>query len=107
ILPAAAAERRVAQLANRSCEFASLEPKVRRIVENVRRSGDRALRAYAEKWDGLRRGNPFRVSAADLESAAGKISPQFRNALKQAATNIRQFCEWQRPQAWTRKASGV
>jgi histidinol dehydrogenase len=107
ILAGAAAERRVEQLANRSCEFAALEPKVRRIVENVRETGDRAVRAYAEKWDGLRPGKPFRVSETELENAASKVSSPFRNALKQAATNIRRFCQWQRPQEWTRHVSGI
>ena len=107
ILSGVAAERRVAQLANRSGEFAALESKVRRIVENVRETGDRALRAYAEKWDGLRPGKPFRVSETELENAASKVNPPFRNSLKQAATNIRRFCEWQRPRAWTRQVSGI
>jgi histidinol dehydrogenase len=107
ILSGTAAERRVAQLADRSCEFAAIEPKARRIVEKVRRDGDRAVRAYAEKWDGVKRGVPFRVSEHDLEKAAGKITAQFRNALKQAATNIRRFCVWQRPRAWTRQTSGI
>ena len=107
ILSGTLAERRVAQLANRGCEFAALEPKVRRIVENVRETGDRAVRAYAEKWDGLRPGKPFRVSETELENAASKASSQFRNALKQAATNIHRFCQWQRPQEWMRHASGI
>ena len=107
ILSGAAAERQVAQLAHRSCEFASLEPRVRRIVENVHQSGDRAVRSYAEKWDGLQSGKPLRVSETELEDAASKVSPQFRKALKQAAINIRRFCVWQRPRAWTRQTSGI
>jgi len=107
ILSGAAAERQVAQLANRSSEIASLEPRVRRIVENVHQSGDRAVRSYAEKWDGLQSGKPLRVSETELEDAASKVSPQFRKALKQAAINIRRFCVWQRPRAWTRQTSGI
>jgi histidinol dehydrogenase len=107
ILSGAAAERQVAQFAHRSSEFASLEPRVRRIVENVHQSGDRAVRSYAEKWDGLQSGKPLRVSETELEDAASKVSPQFRKALKQAAINIRRFCVWQRPRAWTRQTSGI
>lgn len=107
ILSGAAAERRVTKLANRICEFAALEPKVRRIVENVRQSGDRALRAYAEKWDGLEPRSPFRVPQTELENAASRVSPRFRNSLKQATANIRRFCQWQRPQEWTRHAAGI
>ena len=107
ILSGAAAERKVAQLADRGCEFAAIEPKVRRIVDNVRRDGDRAMRGYAEKWDGLPSGKSFRVSERELDDATSRVTPQFRNAMKQAATNIRRFCEWQRPRAWTRQRSGI
>src|SRR5215471_14150666 len=107
ILSGAAAELRVTQLANRSCEFSALEPKVRRIVEDVRRAGDRALRAYAQKWDGLPPSTPIRVSEQELSDAVGSVSPRFRTSVKQAATNIRRFCQWQRPRAWTRRTSGM
>ena len=107
ILSGATAERRVAELANRSCELSALEPKVRRIVEDVRRAGDRALRAYAQKWDALRPRTSFRVPERELSEAASSISPQFRTAVKQAASNIRRFCQWQRPREWTRRTSGM
>ena len=32
--------------------LAKVERQVRRIVEDVRKNGDRALRRYAQKWDG-------------------------------------------------------
>jgi histidinol dehydrogenase len=107
ILSGAAAERRVVQLENRGSDFAALEPKVRKIVEDVRRTGDRASRRYAEKWDGLRHGAALRVSESELNSAANAVSPALRNSIQQAAANIRRFCEWQEPQAWTREANGI
>ena len=107
ILSGAAAERRVRQLENRGSDFAPLEPKVRKIMEDVRRDGDRAVRRYAEKWDGLRRAAALRVSQTELDSAANSVPPTLRNSLKQAAANIRQFCQWQKPQAWTRPVDGI
>src|SRR5215831_8496486 len=107
ILSGAAAERRVRQLENRGSDFAPLEPKVRKIMEDVRRDGDRAVRRYSEKWDGLRRGAALRVSQTELASAANSVPPTLRNSLKQAAANIRQFCQWQKPQAWTRPVDGI
>jgi histidinol dehydrogenase len=107
ILSGAAAERRVVQLENRGSDFAALEPRVRKIVEEVRRGGDRVLRRYAEKWDGLRRGLAIRVSGTELNSAANAISPALKNSIKQAAANIRRFCEWQKPQDWTRQIDGI
>jgi histidinol dehydrogenase len=43
----------VRQLSTRGVQLTSLEPKVRRIVDDVRGRGDVALRSYAERWDGL------------------------------------------------------
>jgi histidinol dehydrogenase len=107
ILSGQAARRRVDQLARRGSELASLEPQVRRIVEDVRRGGDRALRRYAENWDGLARTSDLRVSQGELEAAWAMAPPRLRGALRQAAANIRRFCQWQRPLAWARKLEGM
>jgi len=81
-------------------DLASVEKQVSRIVADVRKSGDRALRRYAEKWDGLAKKQSLRVSDAELQSAWDGVSESFRQALKTAAANIRQYCEWQKPQPW-------
>jgi len=107
ILSGAAAERQVTRLANRGYEFAAIEPNVRRIVEDVRRNGDRALRRYAEKWDGLAARDLFLVPESELEAAAGLVTPKLRASLKQAAANIRRFCRWQQLKGWTRKTAGL
>jgi histidinol dehydrogenase len=83
--------------------LAEVEPAVRRIVNNVRRYGDRALRRYAMRWDGLRKSEAVRVSEADLQDAWQKTPPELQAAIKHAAGNIRCFCEWQKPQEWRRE----
>jgi len=80
--------------------LARVEKQVRRMVADVRKNCDRALRRYAERWDGLEEKQPLRVSDAELESAWGSVSENFRRALTTAAGNIRQYCEWQKPQPW-------
>jgi histidinol dehydrogenase len=77
--------------------------KVRRIVTDVRRRGDAALRRYAERWDGLEHGTDVRVTADEMEQALGSVSRDFRAALETAAQNIRRFCEWQMPREFTRE----
>ena len=52
IVSGRAAAAAVKRLAARGVQFDALEPRVRRIVNDVRRGGDRALRRYAERWDG-------------------------------------------------------
>ncbi len=102
-----AAAQAVEKLARRGMQFSSLEPRVGRIVDEVRRSGDRALRRYAEKWDGLERRQPLRVTEAELQAAARSVTPQLRKALGAAAANIRRFCQWQKPATWTRQRNGI
>src|SRR5689334_3461534 len=81
-------------------DLARVEKQVGRIVADVRKNGDRALRHYAEKWDGLAKKQALRVSEAELETAWDSVSDKFRQALTAAAANIRQYCEWQKPQPW-------
>lgn len=88
-----------------AADLARVEKKVGRIVADVRKNGDRALRRYAEKWDGLKSRQPLRVADAELEQAWNAVSDQFKQALKTAAANIRQYCEWQKPQPWRNAVS--
>ncbi|MGE0407381.1 MAG: histidinol dehydrogenase [Candidatus Korobacteraceae bacterium] len=82
-----------------------VEPQVRRIVNDVRKNGERALRRYAEKWDGIGKRQPIAVSEAEMQQAWDEAAPEFRAALERAAENIRRFCEWQKPSDWTREAA--
>ena len=84
-------------------DLAELEPTVRRIVNNVRRNGDRALRSYAARWDGLERSEPVRVPDADVQEAWQRTSAGLREAITQAAANIRHYCAWQKPEEWRRE----
>ncbi len=95
----AQAEAAVDKLRRRAINEAELEPEVRRIVEDVRRNGDKALLRYATKWDRLAKGSPVRVSSREMQAAWEESSPQFRKALKVAAANIRSFAEWQMPKS--------
>ena len=107
ILTREAALQRVRKLERRSSEPPKLEPQVRSIVEDVRRHGDRALRKYAQKWDGLGANDRVRVSAAELEAAWTMASPQLRASLRQAAANIRRFCQRQKPREWRKNGNGI
>jgi len=84
-------------------DLATIGPAVRRIVNDVRRNGDRVLRRYATRWDGLGKNERVRVPEADLHEAWQKTSPELQDAIRQAAGNIRRFCEWQKPEEWRRE----
>jgi histidinol dehydrogenase len=103
ILEGGAQARFVKALAGRgSADFAGVEPVVRRIVQDVRRDGDLALRRCAARWDGLEKGEALRVPEAELQNAWDQTNPDLQNAIKQAAGNIRRYAEWQAPQEWHR-----
>jgi len=96
ILEGAEQARLVAALDERGAtDLAGVEPAVRRIVKDVRRDGDRAVRRYATRWDGLDKGEPLRVSEADLRQAWEHTSPALQGAIQHAAVNIRRYAEWQ------------
>jgi histidinol dehydrogenase len=84
-------------------DFADVEPTVRRIVSDVRKNGDRAVRRYAARWDDLGKTEALRVPEAEMRKAWEHTPPQLQNAIRQAAANIRRYCEWQKPQEWQRE----
>jgi histidinol dehydrogenase len=84
-------------------DLAEVEPAVRRIVSNVRRKGDPALRRYAQRWDRLGSGEALQVPEADLHEAWQRTPPELQDAIAQAAANIRAYCEWQKPAEWRRE----
>jgi histidinol dehydrogenase len=96
--------RRVNALAGRGAtDLAEVEPAVRRIVNDVRRNGDRAVRRYATRWDGLGKGEPLRIPEEELHQAWEQTAPELQGAIEQAAGNIRRYAEWQAPEEWRRE----
>ena len=74
---------------------ASVERRVGRIVADVRRNGDRALRRYAVALDDLE--GALEIPPATWERAAASLSPSVRRAVRSAARNIRHVARAQRP----------
>lgn len=107
ILSGAAAAASVRKMAARGSRYAEVEPAVSRIIADVRRRGDRAVRKYAERWDGLQPGTPLKVSEKEIQTAWNSARPALKRALRAAAANIRRFCERQRPVEWTRSRQGI
>ena len=106
VLKGKAAEQAVAKLERRASRLDEVESKVRKVIEAVRRDGDKALLRYATLWDGLQKGQPVRVSEAEIEDAWASTPRETRDALRRAAASIRRFCQWQMPREWSRKVPG-
>jgi hypothetical protein len=104
ILAGPTQNRLVTSLSNRGAtDLQAVEPAVRRIVRDVRRNGDRAVRRYAGRWDGLGKREPLRVSEDEIQQAWERTDPELQDAIKQAAENIRRYAEWQAPKEWRRE----
>src|SRR4029077_12937600 len=87
---------------------AKVEPIVRRILADVRKSGDRAARKYATKFDSLAKNSPLLVSREEMEAAWQATSPELQAAMMIARGNILAFAEAQLPKEWTiSPAAGV
>jgi histidinol dehydrogenase len=84
-------------------DLADVEPAVRRIVNDVRSNGARAVRRYATRWDGLGKGEPLFVSEDELHQAWEQTDPELQHAIEHAAGNIRRYAEWQAPEQWRRE----
>lgn len=107
ILSGKAAAEQVRKLAARSSRFDEVEPKVQRIVDDVRARGDAAVREYSQQWDGLAEKDSLLVPQNELQAALKSSSPKFRSSLKLAAANIRRFCQLQKPKEWKKSFSGI
>src|ERR1700677_4450104 len=82
-------------------------PVVKRIVRDVRKGGEKALRRYAAKLDGLSPKQPLEIERTALEQAWDATSKPLRAAMKTAAANIRQFAEQQMPKDWDATKDGL
>ena len=102
-----AAESFVTKLERRGSRLGKVEPAVRRIVNDVKKNGDRALLKYARKFDGLTSGQSLSILESELNDAWKGASDDFKAALKVAELRIRQFCEWQKPKTWMRSHDEV
>jgi histidinol dehydrogenase len=97
----------IERIARRGQGSGPVELQAQRIVKNVRRDGDAALRRYAERWDGLQKHQSLRVSGDELTDARKSLSRELSRSLAQAARNIRRFCTLQKPRSWTRNRKGI
>ena len=86
-----------------------VEARVRRIIEAVRRDGDRALVALTRRFDGVRMtAARLRVPRTVMRAAYRGLAAAARRDLLLAARRIRAFHARQRERSWSfRDASGA
>lgn len=70
------------------------------ILNNVRRNGDAAVLKYTRRFDDKKAAR-LRVSAAEINRAAGKADPKIMKAFAISAKRIRRFHEMQKERSWS------
>ncbi len=98
------------KLDRRSQPLAHVEKTVSEVVEAVRKDGDKALLAYAEKFDGVkfRNGKAMRVTEAELDAADAVIDAKTKRAIAASRKNVTDFAKKSLRRDWSGKnAQGV
>ena len=99
IIPSSRTGAIAALLDRRPGRDVALERRVARIVEDVRRVGDRALLRFARRFDAL--AGEVEVSRREMTAAAARVPREVRTAIRTAARHLSRVSHRQVPQEWT------
>ena len=100
--PSKVAQNRIAAIVNRGLGFKKKDlHEVNRILENVKKHGDKALIKYTNRFDapGLKAAS-LKVTDREFGDAAKKVDKAFTRALNRAASQIEAFHRLQFPKSW-------
>ena len=91
----------------RNNPIASVSSVVTEIIADVEKNGDKALYAYAEKFDGVKLSS-LEVTKEEIDEAFANADETFVSILQEAAANIRLFHEKQKREGFSiEKEDGV
>jgi len=68
----------------------SLEKKVRKILENVKEKGDKAVKKYSKEFDGIKL-KKLQVSDKEIKEADKLVADELKQAIRTAKSNIEKF----------------
>ncbi|WP_227354476.1 histidinol dehydrogenase [Haladaptatus salinisoli] len=85
-------------LFDRDAGIESVRGDVRDIIDRVRDEGDVAVREFSREFDGVEVGNIDITD--DAERAYEEVDDEVREAIEDAAANVREFHEAQLPEDW-------
>jgi len=77
-----------------------VEDAVKEILSGVKARGDRAVRGYTKKFDGVDIRGSFRVSEREINSALKKVSKRDKKLIELAARRIEAFHRRQTRNSW-------
>lgn len=84
----------------------SIQKSVAKIINDVRKDGDKAVKKYTEKFDSIKL-KQLSIDIKEINTAAKKAGKEFLNALKLSAKRIRTFHALQKEESWYFSEDGV
>lgn len=103
ITPDQSNRKSIDDLLDRTAEStAHIEAQVADILDKVRSKGDTALLEYTEAFDGVRI-KSLRISESEINQAYESVDPTLIAIFEEAAENIRNFHQHQKPQSWIKE----
>ncbi len=102
------ARERIAHLLDRGAIGGKVEADVRRIIDDVRRGGDKALTRLSKRFDGVEiRAGRFELPIDKVRQGAERSAPATRSALRKAHSRIRRFHMLQRTRGFEQREAGI
>ncbi len=72
---------------------------VEKVISDVRRHGDRAVRKYTAKFDRINL-SELSITKDEIDASAKRAGKEFLKAIRESAKRIRVFHEFQKEQSW-------
>ncbi len=79
---------------------------VGKIINDVKRNGDKAVKKYTEKFDSIKL-KRLSVDKREIEASAKKAGKEFLKAMKRSAKRIKAFHELQKEESWYFSEDGI
>jgi len=98
-------QRFIKRLCKRSTSEPEIEENVKKILNEVKKKGYKALIKYTKLFD--RHGLPLKIEPEEIKEKAKEVSKGVLNALKFAAQRIRKFHERQIEKSWKYKEGDI
>ncbi|RJQ50089.1 MAG: histidinol dehydrogenase [Nitrospiraceae bacterium] len=83
-----------------------IQKTVRRIIADVRKNGDSAVRKYTAQFDSVQL-RTFAVRQKEVDAVSRRVEKKYLTALKAAADRIRKFHERQKEKSWQFSNEGI
>ena len=84
----------------------SIRNTVEKIIHDVKKNGDKAVKKYTKKFD-LIQLRKLSIDKKEIEAAAKKAGKDFLKAMELSAERIRVFHEYQRERSWYFSEEGI